>query len=564
MVIDSDKVILSKATVSKTQIDLTRSTTSIPNSSIEIIDHDESFTVIINDDDKYLIGTEIKIWDGRVDVEMPFSEYILRNIYKVKNINYSYGKYGVKASSNLDLLQRPLFDKLGNLQSAITDIQTTISFESASAFESSGFVIIESEYIEYTGNTYASSVNTITGCSRGVITSEAKEYDIGTQVFEAYHMVDNPIDIILKMLISGGGGGVYDVLPDGLGIDENLIDITSIESLRDTYFSGETFEFYLSNIENTLKWFENNLLQQCNIRIVENTINGLINLVILDQLDFTQDLESLGGDNILSKSEKWSNTENGVYNEITIIWDYNEGQNNFRKTSVFEDADSITRFGKKPLKIEFNGVKSALAGAGIIANRAIRYLQRFKNPRPTIGLKAMMSTSLNKVGDKIFYNSTKIPGYGKATLGFNGIVEIVNRAVNYNTGTITYSLKFMSSSDLRIGLIGPSPKLQSSLYISQTQIEVSDPSLFEVGDKCLLWDTTIPGYATDPINTISDITGSILTFDNSWSTSLNSDDLYLKMADYADIIEEQSNRWAFVCYNTGEFLDGSKDYQIIL
>ncbi len=65
-----------------------------------------------------------------------------------------------------------------NLSSAITNAVTTIPVDSATAFPSSGVVLIDTEYISYTGKT----ANTLTGCTRGFESSSATAHSSGAAV----------------------------------------------------------------------------------------------------------------------------------------------------------------------------------------------------------------------------------------------------------------------------------------------------------------------------------------------------------------------------------------------
>ena len=60
-------------------------------------------------------------------------------------------------------------------------------------------------------------------------------------------------------MISSGGGGAYDTLLDGAGIDNTLMDIAGIEAVRDSEFSGDIFTLYISNESRLINWIENEL-----------------------------------------------------------------------------------------------------------------------------------------------------------------------------------------------------------------------------------------------------------------------------------------------------------------
>ena len=72
----------------------------------------------------------------------------------------------------------------------------------------------------------------------------------------------NPINIMLQVLTSTGGGtnGDYDTLAaeDGLGIDEDYINVSGIEAVRDDWFPGPAhrFSFSIDQRIQAKKWLE--------------------------------------------------------------------------------------------------------------------------------------------------------------------------------------------------------------------------------------------------------------------------------------------------------------------
>ena len=74
------------------------------------------------------------------------------------------------------------------LSSDITISATSITLADASAFPSSGCVIIETEIVQYSGK----STNTLTGCTRGAVSSTATSHMAGVTVRQAVYAYEAP------------------------------------------------------------------------------------------------------------------------------------------------------------------------------------------------------------------------------------------------------------------------------------------------------------------------------------------------------------------------------------
>ena len=77
---------------------------------------------------------------------------------------------------------------LSTLASTITSTATSITLVDASSFPASGYVMIESEIVQYAGK----STNTLTGCTRGATSSTATDHMAGTKVNELAYAYSAP------------------------------------------------------------------------------------------------------------------------------------------------------------------------------------------------------------------------------------------------------------------------------------------------------------------------------------------------------------------------------------
>jgi hypothetical protein len=107
-------------------------------------------------------------------------------------------------------------------------------------------------------------IDTPPGDGRGLFGSRPAEHAPGEEVIEILTVVgrdasgaaehatsfftagSHPLDLVLQLLLSrdgDGANGSYDVLPSGigLGVDQAIVDIASVQALRDLWMPGERF-----------------------------------------------------------------------------------------------------------------------------------------------------------------------------------------------------------------------------------------------------------------------------------------------------------------------------------
>ena len=374
---------------------------------------------------------------------------------------------------------------------------------------------------------------------------------------------------MLQVMLSDQGDNTndptYDVLNGGLGISPDDVDITTFEEIRDEFFVGEQHDYYVYDNSSMLKFLERTALTATNTRLI--TINGKISLALLDQVDFEEEIPILDESSIKG-TPTWSLDENKVVNRIEVSYDFNLATQKYESLTVFEDAESITNFGlKKPLKLKFEGVTSALNGGAIVSDRANRLLGRLSTARGSITVSSHFDASTLDIGGNVQLVHRFLPQQG-GTLGFSDRLEIMSRSIDLKKAIVKTKLDFTSYTGIRIAFIAPSPRITN--VISSKSVEVDNAECLKVGYLIKLFkdgpivdgDPTIGSYLPDDINIIESIVGNVVNFTSDFVSVLGTD-IVLKMADYDEANEEQKARYAFIGDNSGFFNDGSKSYQII-
>lgn len=541
-----------------TQVDLQRANQTIANYSFRLVDVGNVITALVKDRADALINQEVEIWVGRVAVGLDFADYFKLPITKIKKVDHSENAYFISTSETTDRMSMPVFDLTGKLEDSVLDATTTFTLiEPTTDFPSSGTGKIQDEFFSWASKN--DGTRTLNGILRGLKGTTAVAHSAGNDISWVYDVSENPIDILLKILISGGGGGPYDVYPDGLGISPLLIDVAGIEAIRDAIFAGEIFSFSLYDIDNALKFIENEILLGCNLRIITSDTSQ-ISLALLDQSVFGDAPSEINEDTIASYP-KWVVDDNKIVNVIEIQWDWNEGTQNYLEVDTYKDSDSITSFGeRKPYKIKLKGPKSASGGQAIVDDRSTRFLSRFATPNPEITFRTHIDKSLLIVGEKVLVQSSQIP-YASGTLQFATELEVISRAINFETGDVNFKLAFTSYSGIRPCYIAPSDVLFSVISQKSITVPTGRGAYYSPGWVMKLWDIAAIGYTADLANTIESIVGDTINFVNDWTTPLFASNYRMKFADYNETTMDQ-HRYCFISDNGNNFDDGSGTYRI--
>lgn len=528
--------------------------TTIQTLTFELLDKDENISILIANDANALLQTTVICKVGFITGSFAYADYKFISETKIKKITKTVNGYSFECTELIDELNEPIFDRANSLASSITNVSTSLTLNSASGWPSSGAVKIDDEFILYSGV----SGNTLTGLSRGDLSSLADSHASDAPVYFVYYTGNvNPITLLLQLLISPGGGGTYDVLSDGVGLSNTKIDVTTFETIRTDNFNTDQFRFYLYDTGKALDFIQNEILKACNLRLFSK--NGKISCALLDQVNYGDPVEELNEDSIIG-NPTWTINSDQIINKIIINYAYSEGEKKFSRQYVTTDTDSISLYGEKPeLEYNFKGIQADLSGSSIVQNRANRLLQRLATPTAKIKANAQFDKSNFDFGQNILVRHRYIPKQGGG-LGIADQLEIISRSIDFNNGTVSYDLNYTSYANLRIGLIAPSNLITS--VTSQSVFNISDASPYEVGYVLKLWDEINSVYFSDAANTILSISGNQITMANNWTTTLTTN-VRIKFADYDEASDTQKAKYAFICQNSGFFDDGKKAYQIV-
>ncbi len=565
-----------------TTIDIRKVTTTISSFSFRLVDKSEYVTGLILGDAAGLIGQDVRIFLGRSDVGMAFADYYELPITKIRKVEHGENAYVFSSTEQTERMNRAIYSEVSRLDGDILAATTTWTMrDDIAAFPTSGFLRCEDEIVSYSGVDLVN--NRFTGVIRGELNSIPVDHEETTDVNLLETVTDNPLNIIMQILMSDGGGGAYDVLQRGLGLAPTLVDIAEIEALRDELFIDVEFTLSLYDLDSALKFMEDELLAPCGLRFT-NSRNSKITLAILDKARFVEETDVIDEDTI-TKFPKWSIDGTKVTNKIIVNWDYEQGTDTFNERTVFQDDDSIDAYGEFALTFDFKGIKEAADGQAIVDDFGTRILERLKTPTPEIQINTHLDKSLQNVGDKAYLISSKIPA-ADGTLDFASDLEIISRSINQTTGDVQFKLAFTSFTNIRSAFIAPSDLIIT--FSTQRKIAVASgrKDYYRVGWYMRLWDEVNQVFCADAPNKIVELIeggsglitedgdqlitedgddlvlevledGDEIIFENDWTTDLSTGTFRIRFADY-DQVELTQKRYAFLSDNGANFISDDK------
>lgn len=546
-------------------IDARDARTSTRNYEFAIVDIGRALTAKFAGKTNAFTTEAVRIWLGRSSVGMDFSQYYELPQTQVVSVGFRNETYVFKSQDASSLLKQPAFDLSFTLASDVDDSGLTLTAaEDISMFPASGTLKVEQEVVTYTAKddtarTFALSV-------RGSLSSEAKAHNKGQTVFNMRRLTGNPLTLFLQMLISPGGGGTYDVLTEGLGISQSLIDVAGIVALRDDNFASETFDFWLYDIPDFLEWAQNEIFLACNCRLVTSaavpgTSAGKLTLAILDSNAFGKAKATLDNASILPETVDFQITSQKIINQVSIAYDYNEATGLFESVYVAEDATSIGIYNqdkdRKPYEIKLKGVKTASGGLDIVVARSKKILARFGRATPEINLTTHFDKSTVQPGDvvRLTYPLPAPDG----TRNFSADVEAMQVGLDQETGKAVFALEYTAYTGIKAGYISPADMIASVLAQSKITVLAGRGKFYKAGWFMRLF-VPATGETADAANKITDVTGDTLTFATNFSTGLTLSH-GVRFANYTEVAADQKD-YAFVSAGSANFADGKTPYLV--
>ena len=543
LIVDSEKIgRIKNAKISGNSVDIRKVKTSIANLTFQLLDKDGYISTFLMLKNGNYLESNVELYAGFTTGSFDFANYKKFTTTKLVSIERMNNGYNFKCSEIASKIKQESYFNYSQLDGDVTDVATSLNVVNAENFPSSGRIKINDEYITYTTKT----LNALSGLGRGDLASTASEHKSGSEISIVTTLLDQPQDMML------------DIMQNQLNIPTSEIDFSSFTNIRDDFFSANQLRFYTTGFEDTLSFFEDEILQLTNCRIT--TIDGKIGLAILDQTDFTSSPSDLDESKVVG-TPSWSIGSNKIGNEVVVHWAYDEGTNRYTKTSTFKDSDSIALYGKKKsLVYNFKGARTDLDGNALVTNMGARLLARTKNVQSDIKVNSFFSNASLKIGDDVSVTHRFLPQQGGSLGMADQRLEIMSKAFDFDSKRVSFKLQFTSFSNLRVGLISPSPYISS--VTDQRTFDVPDGSQYKAGYFLRLWDVVNNQYYPDSAIEIASVVGNTITMKSNFSTTLTTS-IKIYFPSYSQSSDLQKGKYIYAVDNTNFFGDGTKGYEII-
>jgi len=317
----------------------------------------------------------------------------------------------------------------------------------------------------------------------------------------------------LQVLTSTGAGtnGSYDVLSadNALGIDDDYIDVTGIEQIRDDYFPGTSWQmaFIISKKHTAKDWLEKEIFKPLNLYPC-TTGGGKFTLKVFKPPLAYDDTQTFDEDNIVGIPD-WDANLDAVINEVEFHYGWDDTDQEFDHVQVEIDAVSLNNRGpgKKPVLIKTKGLATDSQFPVIYG----RIFERYATPTIKIKAKCLFSQWLSEAGDIVSFTHSLIPDLAAGTRGITGrLMEITNRSVDWQNGSVTIELLDTAfGATGSFGAISPAMTVSSGTSATVFSVSSDDAAKFTVGWSVDVFDARMREQATN--QEITDITGTQIT-----------------------------------------------------
>lgn len=338
----------------------------------------------------------------------------------------------------------------------------------------------------------------------------------------------------------GGGETIFFVLRDGLLFDPTLFDTTEIEGIRDEFFSGDTFNFELHNITDTLEWVEREIFLPNNLRFVTGNANGLYTFALLDQLDFAGTTITFDETNVIGRP-KYKTSNRAVRTTVRLNYGYNYETDTYSTFLESTDASALANYGaQEPFVVDSQGIPDSVAGDLIATDRVTRWLERLSTTRPTLTIKTMFSEFDANIGTGVLVDLALPDETG--TLNFAKDLEVIKKTIDLKNNVITWELSATAETGLRRAFISPSDLVVTVPTTSSITVASGRGAQYKAGWVMNFFVDGTDTAAGNTTGTISTVVSDTITFTAAHGLSIGE---RIKFANYDQVSQDQK-RYSFI------------------
>lgn len=378
----------------------------------------------------------------------------------------------------------------------------------------------------------------------------------------------------------------YNVLPDGMRMRPDEVDIEEHTRLRDFFFSAFSYRFFIKEDEINGKDFLDKEIYRpiaCYSlpRKARSSVGYTIgpipgeNIKTL-KLDTTRDPRNIR----ITRS-----TNRSFFNEVVYKYDDDPlvPETSFGTGLITINQTSKDRIpGRtKTYVVESKGMRTGLQGANIASLQTARILDRYKFGAEIVDLKAMFSISVDiEIGDKVVaeFDDLQVTDITQGSRLFQPrLFEVLNKTINLKNGAVDFQLLDTGINiDTRFGLMSPCSEIAGVISSSQFSIRARTGYTAKFGDdEFRNWENIISinqfisirvhndDYSVDEDLVVTSINENVFTLETAATITL-AVGLTVEFTDYVDVdtSDKQKLLYAYMT-DDASFPDTGEPYSMI-
>ncbi len=309
----------------------------------------------------------------------------------------------------------------------------------------------------------------------------------------------NFINILLQLILSTGNGtnGEYDRYDANwaLGLDEDFVNVESIEKVRDNWYPGDSayVKFNINERIVAKTFFEREFFKVFNLYPTIDA-DGKFNVKVIKPPIFSTDtVQSFDEDTIIGLPE-YDLGFASLKNEFEYHYDYGRlDSGDFGSSIFYVNSSSVNNRGPgtSSYSVKSQGIHSTLSPSSlsaratdIIIKRKNQIFQRYSDPPPIkLKFKTFFQNWLSEGGDVVPFTHSKLPNLEAGEKGLSTErMEIINRSPDWKNGTVTFNLLNTGFKKNQYGVIAPSMIVDKGYSVTSFRSSVTDIEKFSIGD----------------------------------------------------------------------------------
>lgn len=386
---------------------------------------------------------------------------------------------------------------------------------------------------------------------------------------------NNAIDVVLQLLCSMpdrtnyplGTNGKYDTLPNGMGmgVDEDLIDTSGIEAVRDKYFGHMGIDFIIYEKTKAKDWLEENIFRPLQV-FPYITNNGLLGLAYLyTRAEAVKDDDgnfvTFDDDHLDAKQlPNWTSGQEPL-TKLTLLYNRHPANDSYlaKANIIFENSADWYQDLGRTVEIKCDALYCPDKVMQEVSNKNMTLptlVRRFINvywdrqalfPCPIIECRTPYSDMLSDIGDIVKITEPNLPNMRTSARGLTTeYFQIIGCSREYSNGNypqcMRWKLAQIGVHDMNFICRAPSAQVSAHANVGgvsrltlftqvfsrgqdATGALIKDISYFSVGQKVILLDANYCPAAGGPEVaeiTALDTTNKYMTLDILLATAPSS------------------------------------------